>query len=63
VMSIFAGRLTLNILLSFAQFEPLSRMNNVILRDSSSHLERILLPDRSNLFQSHCSNQWLAILS
>ena len=26
---------------------------------SSSHLERILLPERSNLFESHWSNQWL----
>jgi len=28
---------------------------------SSSHVERILLPQRSNLFESHWSNQWLAI--
>jgi hypothetical protein len=26
---------------------------------SSSHLERILLLERSNLFESHWSNQWL----
>src|SRR6516225_10716277 len=27
---------------------------------SSSHLRRIILPERSNLFKSHWSNQWLA---
>ena len=31
--------------------------------DSSSHLERILLPERSNLFESHWSNQWLTNFS
>ena len=36
---------------------------NPLLVDSSSHLERILLPQRSNLFQSHWSNQWLTKLS
>ena len=29
-------------------------------RWSSSHLRRIILPERSNLFKSHWSNQWLA---
>src|SRR5215467_8841556 len=32
-------------------------------RWSSSHLRRILLPERSNLFESHWSNQWLTNLS
>src|SRR5207247_2586692 len=32
-------------------------------RWSSSHLRRILLPERSNLFQSHWSNQWLTRFS
>src|SRR6266849_9515703 len=32
-------------------------------RWSSRHLRRILLPERSNLFQSHWSNQWLTNLS
>src|SRR5207245_10102917 len=32
-------------------------------RWSSSHLRRILLPERSNLFQSHWSNQWLTNFS
>src|SRR5207245_4049176 len=30
---------------------------------SSSHLRRILLPERSNLFKSHWSNQWLTNFS
>src|SRR5204862_2203945 len=37
--------------------------SNPLLVDSSSHLERILLPERSNLFESHWSNQWLTNLS
>src|SRR5437660_7597329 len=32
-------------------------------RWSSSHLRRSLLPERSNLFQSHWSNQWLTNFS
>src|SRR5437762_11948921 len=32
-------------------------------RWSSSHLRGILLPERSNLFQSHWSNQWLTNFS
>jgi hypothetical protein len=32
-------------------------------RWSSSHLRTILLPERSNLFQSHWSNQWLTLFS
>src|SRR5215468_5563204 len=33
----------------------------ILLMRSSSHLGRILLPERSNLIQSHWSNQWLTI--
>ena len=37
--------------------------SNPLLVDSSSHLERIVLPQRSNLFESHWSNQWLTTFS
>src|SRR5438128_2435606 len=41
--------------IGFDKFQTL----HPLLVGSSSHLERILLPERSNLFESHWSNQWL----